>query len=269
MADTGGGVFIDVHGFRVVREENAREYIVFIIKIRLGAFAWTVYRRFTQFRALGEALRRAIPDAPPCPPKRLLGAHTPEFVEQRRVELLDWVRLLARDERVCRSPEFHEFLRAQANTPPLGLIDVVAPPAQPSHASSAAAGGGGGGYGGGGGGSSAGGWAGGVAEANENMVDDMGMPASASAPPRIALPVGGGGGGEGSRGGCIALSAAAHPTSGPKSGPKSGPMSGPVSGPFLALPITPKSVVAVVAHPRRTMARAKWCAKWGSANFHC
>jgi serum/glucocorticoid-regulated kinase 2 len=128
MSDSGGGVFIDVHGFRVVREASGREYIVFIIKIRLGAFAWTVYRRFTQFRALGEAFRRTIPDAPPCPPKRLLGAHTPEFVEQRRVELLEWVRSLARDEHVCRSPEFHEFLRAQANTPPVGMIDVVSPP---------------------------------------------------------------------------------------------------------------------------------------------
>ena len=114
-ADAAGGVFIDVHGFRIVREAGARDYIIFIIKIRLGAFAWTVYRRFTQFRALGDALRRKIADAPPCPPKRLLGAHSPEFVEQRRAELLGWVRQLARDERVCRSTEFHEFLRAEAN----------------------------------------------------------------------------------------------------------------------------------------------------------
>ena len=114
-AAADGGVFIDVCGFRIVRDSAARDYIVFIIKVRLGAFAWTVYRRFTQFRALGESLKRAIADAPACPPKRLLGAHTPEYVEQRRVELLEWVRALARDERVCRSPEFHEFLRAQAN----------------------------------------------------------------------------------------------------------------------------------------------------------
>lgn len=30
---------------------------IFVIKIRLGAFAWTVYRRFTQFRLLGEQVR--------------------------------------------------------------------------------------------------------------------------------------------------------------------------------------------------------------------
>ena len=56
MAD-GGGVFIDVNGFRLVRDERG-EFVVFIIKIRLGAFAWTVYRRFSQFRSLGERSRQ-------------------------------------------------------------------------------------------------------------------------------------------------------------------------------------------------------------------
>jgi hypothetical protein len=43
---------------------------------------------------------------------------------------------LARDERVCRSPEFHEFLRSQANTPPPGLVDA---PLSPSALLSSAA----------------------------------------------------------------------------------------------------------------------------------
>jgi hypothetical protein len=36
-------------------------------------------------------LRRKIPDCPSCPPKRMFGGHSPEFLETRRVELLDWV----------------------------------------------------------------------------------------------------------------------------------------------------------------------------------
>ena len=112
---SGGGVYIDLAGYRVAFDAQHREFFVFIIKIRLGTFNWTVYRRFTSFRELGDKLRASIPDCHPCPPKRLLGAHSPEFLEQRRLELLDWVRVLARDERVCRSPDFHEFLRADAN----------------------------------------------------------------------------------------------------------------------------------------------------------
>jgi len=111
----GSGVYIDLSGYRIALDEARREYIVFIIKICLDKYSWTVYRRFTQFRVLGDALRLHISDCPPCPPKRAFSAHTPEFLEQRRLELLDWVRILARDERVCRSPEFHDFLLAQAN----------------------------------------------------------------------------------------------------------------------------------------------------------
>jgi len=116
QAPSGGGVYIDLSGYRIAYDAVGRkEFIVFIIKIRLGSFNWTVYRRFTSFRELGDRLRQTIPDCHPCPPKRLLGTHSPEFLEQRRLELLDWVRILARDERVCRSPDFHEFLRAEAN----------------------------------------------------------------------------------------------------------------------------------------------------------
>ena len=112
-----GGVYIDLSGYRfAVDAATARQFIVFIIKIRLGTFNWTVYRRFTSFRELGAKLQASIPDCHPCPPKRWLGgSHSPEFLEQRRLELLDWVRILARDERVCRSSDFHEFLRAEAN----------------------------------------------------------------------------------------------------------------------------------------------------------
>lgn len=126
-----GGVFIDISGFNVVREppsvlgQPPREYICFVIKIRLGAFAWTVYRRFSHFRQLGDLLLSKIPDAPTCPQKRSFGGstHSVAALEQRRSELVEWVRLLARDERVCRSPEFHEFLRAHANAPPVGMTN--------------------------------------------------------------------------------------------------------------------------------------------------
>lgn len=53
-----------------------------------------MYRRFSNFRQLSDALRKRIPDVAPCPPKRVLGAHTPAFLEQRRLELLDWVRVV-------------------------------------------------------------------------------------------------------------------------------------------------------------------------------
>lgn len=98
-------------------------------------------------------LRKTIPDCPSCPLKKRLIVWSPVFLDQRRVELLDWIRTvcltvlclrictsvtcvcvslsfsvrrvcvcvymldvqLARDARVCRSPQLHKFLRDQAN----------------------------------------------------------------------------------------------------------------------------------------------------------
>jgi hypothetical protein len=55
MHGLGSGVYIDLSGYRVAFGEYHREYIVFIKKIRLDRYSWTVYRRFTQFWKLGEA----------------------------------------------------------------------------------------------------------------------------------------------------------------------------------------------------------------------
>ena len=62
MHGLGSGACIDLSGYRVAFDEYHREHIVFTIKIRLDRSSWTtVYRRFTQFRNLGEALRVNIP----------------------------------------------------------------------------------------------------------------------------------------------------------------------------------------------------------------
>lgn len=119
------GVFIDIGGYCLQRVASGGEHVVFVLNIRFGAFQWTVYRRREAFQTLSDMLRSHIPDAPECPPEKPIGAmDTPTFLESIRQDLLGWIRLLATDERVCRSPGFHEFLRDGANTPPPGLVEV-------------------------------------------------------------------------------------------------------------------------------------------------
>lgn len=74
---------IDVTGYSVAKDDRGGDYIVrqivqcgacsrssrhshlhtwpqvFIVKVKLDEFSWLVYRRFSQFRDLGEKVRRA------------------------------------------------------------------------------------------------------------------------------------------------------------------------------------------------------------------
>ena len=83
---------------------------VFIVKVKLDEFSWVVYRRFRQFRELGDKvgaarmqfpyvcdmlwaqLKRVLPQSATCPPRRVFTSHTPAFLEGRRIELLEWIR---------------------------------------------------------------------------------------------------------------------------------------------------------------------------------
>lgn len=113
-----GSVTIDVTGYSVAKDERSKDYIVFIVKVKLDSFSWVVYRRFSQFRQLSEKLRKKLPSTPACPPRRMFTSHTPAFLESRRIELLEWIRKLATDERVCQNTDFHDFLRQDANVFP-------------------------------------------------------------------------------------------------------------------------------------------------------
>ena len=107
------------------------------MKIRLGTFAWTVYRRYTQFWQLGEQVGggdvgspphtdrllqkecvyyptldctsccvlhpqlKKLKDAPKCPSKRTFEGRSSDFLERRKVELLEWLRLVGFSVAVC------------------------------------------------------------------------------------------------------------------------------------------------------------------------
>jgi hypothetical protein len=60
-------------------------------------------------------LREEFSDTLPDGPRAKSLEPTADMMEQRRVELLEWIRHLASDERVCRARAFHDFLRRDAN----------------------------------------------------------------------------------------------------------------------------------------------------------
>ncbi|KAA0152224.1 hypothetical protein FNF29_04088 [Cafeteria roenbergensis] len=137
------GVSIDITGCMTALDAEGREFVVFAIYICLGPYAWTVYRRYSEFRALEDLLRRTIADLAACPAKHPApgGTLTRDVMEIRRRALLHWIRNLARDERVCCSAVFHNFLRQNANKPPqdVQLAARAGPTSEEAGAAAAAA----------------------------------------------------------------------------------------------------------------------------------
>ncbi|KAA0151681.1 hypothetical protein FNF29_04367 [Cafeteria roenbergensis] len=114
MATTG--VYIDIIGFCVVADAVGNKQIVFAVSIRLNSYSWTVYRSHDAL----EALRDQLGSAPPVPAARVVDSR--EAFEQSRQEILRWIHSIVSDNTLCSKPEFHDFLRAAANTSPTGIV---------------------------------------------------------------------------------------------------------------------------------------------------
>ncbi|CAK0842071.1 unnamed protein product [Prorocentrum cordatum] len=95
-------------------------------RVRLTAVGrrevWTVYRRYSKFYTLWQNLQKRFPEhvLPPIPRKKLLGKEYPQFIEQRRVELEEFLGLLLKlpveislSEEVCLFLEVPEPLRRE------------------------------------------------------------------------------------------------------------------------------------------------------------
>eukprot|EP00736_Rhodelphis_marinus_P003698 Rmarinus@m.4511 len=91
-------------------------------------FEWTVYRRYQDFDTLFEDLKDEGHDPPELPPKRFLGNLDPDFLEDRKRMLAEWLGTVCEmdlSNENLRSYSVRNFLARDANMPPEGL--------QPTH----------------------------------------------------------------------------------------------------------------------------------------
>lgn len=80
--------FVNIYRAETGKDEDDKPYSIFFLEVSCNTASpsrWTVYRRYTQFRQLNDALRAEGYFVPVLPPKRLIGAFNAEFVKQRKV----------------------------------------------------------------------------------------------------------------------------------------------------------------------------------------
>ncbi|CAM9214326.1 unnamed protein product, partial [Sphacelaria rigidula] len=113
---------VELAGNGVVRDPGFPPYPVFVISVTQPVQSWTVYRRYSSFRSLGEHLGSTVGGAgglPECPHMThdmLMGSD--DQLDRARVLLQQWLHQTLLFPGVKESQALRNFLCASANSPP-------------------------------------------------------------------------------------------------------------------------------------------------------
>eukprot|EP01039_Chlorochromonas_danica_P010102 gene10102-11182_t len=107
---------VEVGGYGLCR--TAAPYAVFIICVQQDKFEpWTVYRRFASFLMLREQIASHFPTIPSVPGVDVTNLN-PEYLEQARYVLNNWLQELTSTTAILRLQPTYQFLCIDANMPP-------------------------------------------------------------------------------------------------------------------------------------------------------
>lgn len=140
---SGAGLqFFRISAVGTTRDSSDKPFSVFYLDVRCkvaSPSSWYVYRRYSQFRRLSDALRSEGFYVPVLPPKKFLGTFDVDFVKQRMRDLENWLLQVidipnsypgSKDPQ--SNPSFRKFLTENANRPPTPLIRIYPEPSTAS-----------------------------------------------------------------------------------------------------------------------------------------
>ncbi|XP_030071056.1 serine/threonine-protein kinase Sgk3 [Microcaecilia unicolor] len=93
--------------------EKRKRYTVYKVIVTMGRCEWFVFRRYTEFDKLYNTLRKQFPSTNlKIPAKRIFGDNfDPDFIQQRREGLNDFIQNLLRHPELCNHPDVKAFLQ--------------------------------------------------------------------------------------------------------------------------------------------------------------
>jgi serum/glucocorticoid-regulated kinase 3 len=96
--------------------ENGRKFTKYKVSVNYNGREWEIWRRYKEFNALNEKLRRVRSDLK-LPGRRILGdSFEPDFVSKRQRSLNDYVQQIATNSQLVNVPEFIEFFGLQVTS---------------------------------------------------------------------------------------------------------------------------------------------------------
>lgn len=101
---------------RLGTSQSGSQFAVFALVVEATSggspLRWTVHRRYTDFTELHTKLSKSYTDLPILPGKRVIGNFSAAFLDERRLQLQDYLRSLMSNERAVKSPGFMSFIGA-------------------------------------------------------------------------------------------------------------------------------------------------------------
>ncbi|TQV94919.1 intermediate filament protein [Cordyceps javanica] len=122
---------VKIKSIRVGREEDGREFALYVIEVQrdageqMPAASWVVARRYSEFHDLHQKLRSRYPSVRNLdfPGRRVVMKFQSEFLRKRRVALEKYLQELLLLPDVCRSRDLRAFLSESAITQGEDLLD--------------------------------------------------------------------------------------------------------------------------------------------------
>jgi len=94
--------------------EKNKRYTVYKVLVSVNGKSWFIFRRYNEFYALYERLKKLFPEARlKLPGKKLFGNMDPEFIHKRRTGLHDFIQKLITNPRLSAHPDVQVFLNLE------------------------------------------------------------------------------------------------------------------------------------------------------------
>ncbi|XP_050403575.1 serine/threonine-protein kinase Sgk1 isoform X2 [Patella vulgata] len=91
--------------------EKEKKYIVYKVVVNAEGKSWFIFRRYNEFHTLHEKIKKIHPEANlRLPGKKIFGNLDPEFIQQRREGLDDFIQKLITNPKLSQNPEVRSFL---------------------------------------------------------------------------------------------------------------------------------------------------------------
>ncbi|XP_053393801.1 serine/threonine-protein kinase Sgk3-like isoform X2 [Mercenaria mercenaria] len=91
--------------------EKEKKFVVYKVVVNSGTKSWFIFRRYNEFHTLFEKVKRICPEANlRLPGKKIFGNLDPEFIQQRREGLDEFIKKLIQHPRLSQNPEVKSFL---------------------------------------------------------------------------------------------------------------------------------------------------------------